>query len=128
MSFKNIQIALDTALKLVPSVPTIAWPNTLFTPTIGTPFVVPNLLPAANTVSTSVETYKGIYQIDINVPINKGTSQIYAIADAIKTYFQAKSLVANGQTTLIQAVSLGLVQRDNAWYSTNVDINYSSFV
>ena len=128
MSFKNIQIALDTALNSVPSVPTIAWPNTLFTPTLGTPFVVPNLLPSANTVSTSVETYKGIYQIDINVPINKGTSQIYAIADAIKTYFQAKSLVANGQTTLIQAVSLGPIQRDNAWYSTNVDINYSSFV
>lgn len=128
MSFKNIQIALDTALKLVPSIPTVAWPNTSFAPVLGTPFVVPNLLPAANTVSTSVETYKGIYQIDINVPINKGTSQIYAIADAIKTYFQAKSLVANGQTTLIQAVSLGLVQRDNAWYSTNVDINYSSFV
>src|SRR3954463_2192287 len=110
MSFQNIQIALDKALQSVPNIPSIAWPNVKYDPIIGTPFIAPSLLAGGNEISTSVEKYKGIYQVDINVPSNAGTKTLYLIADAIKTYFQAKSLVANGQTILIQAVSLGPLQ------------------
>lgn len=127
MSFQNIQVAFNKAIKLVPNIPTIAWPNVKFEPTNNTAFVTPNIIPGSNEVSTSVEKYKGIYQVDINVPLNKGTLQLYSIADAIKTYFQAARLVENGQTIHINEISLGTVQRDNAWYSINIDINYTSY-
>lgn len=129
MSFANIEIALQTQLKVATTLP-IYWPNVTEAPELAASFVKPTLLPAATELFTLAEfhKFKGIYQVDIFVPLNKGTKAIYNIADAIKTSFEAnRTLVANGQNVLIQAVSMGRTQRQDAWFTTFVEINYLSY-
>ncbi len=125
--FSNIQTAMDTTLASTPSVPPIAWSNVEYTPTIGTTFVRPTLMPAGSQMATLNGTLKnpGIYQVDIFTPVGKGEGAALIIADRIKMHFEAnRRLVANSDTIFILQVSLGKGERENAWNHIFVEVNY----
>ena len=129
MSFVNIEIALQTQLSQAVTVP-IYYPNMEQAPQLAASYVRPTLLPAANELYTlnNQKRFKGIYQVDIYVPLNIGFRTAYQIADAIKTSFEGNRILnANGQNVLIQAVSMGKSQRQDAWFTTFVEINYLSY-
>ena len=129
MSFANIEIALQTQLASAVTVP-IYWPNTEQAPQLAASYVRPTLLPAGTELYTlsSFKKFKGIYQVDIYVPLNIGSRTAYQLADAIKTSFEGnRTLTANGQNVLIQAVSMGKTERQDAWFHTFVEINYLSY-
>ena len=50
--YTNIQAALDTELNTISGSPSIAWPNTAFTPTHGTLYLEPTLLPSPSRLET----------------------------------------------------------------------------
>lgn len=130
MSFIDTEKALQKALNSIVDLPRIAWPNTKFEPVIGQSFIRPTLLPAASELYTLNEynKHKGLYQIDIYVPCDKGTKDLYNIADNIRTFFQEnRRLLSNNQTVLVMEIDLGRFERQEAWYTNFVEIHYISF-
>jgi hypothetical protein len=129
MSFLKIQKLLDSRLKLSPSSPFIAWPNTDVKPGNAslTTYVRPTLL-LANTELHTLNDYEripGVYQIDIYGQLNKGIAQTYSLADEIKNHFYAnRTLVQDDTIVLIQAVSLTSTNRDEAWWKAVLEVSF----
>lgn len=126
--FSNIQIALDTTLATVPSVPPIAWSNVDYKSIIGTMFIRPTLLPANASMATLNGAQKniGIYQIDIFSPINVARSTSLALADRIKsTFTSSRVITANSDKIWILQIDLGKGERQDAWDHIFVDIHYN---
>ena len=129
--YTNLQVALETKLNTISGSPSIAWPNTEFTPTHGTLYLEPMLLPIAFNLETLNEDhrYTGIYQINVSVPVEKGTATLNLWLDRIHDLFLGeKRLTAGGDTVFIQNIERGPTQRDTdndiEYYRSNVDISY----
>jgi hypothetical protein len=129
--YTNIQIALDTKLNTISGSPSIAWPNTEFTPTHGTLYLEPIILPIVSSLETlnDYQRYSGIYQINVSVPLEKGTATVNLWTDRIVDLFIGdRRLVSGADTVLIQNTDRGPTQRDTdngvEYYRTNVDINF----
>ena len=129
--YTNIQAALDTELNTISGSPSIAWPNTNFTPTQGTLYLAPNLLPLVSSLETlnDYHRYSGIYQVDILVPLEKGTATLNLWCDRVHDLFPANTtLSSGGDTILIQNINRGLTVRDSdnnhEYYRSSIDINF----
>jgi len=124
--FNNIQNALNAKLASIPAIPLVYYPNSSQEPQRGTNFVRPSLLPAASELYTiNNENYhSGIYQVDIFVKLNNGTSQALLIADAIREAFNRQILNASGTRVFIQNISMSTAERDEAWWRVFLEINY----
>lgn len=124
----NIQIALDTRLsQLESNILQIAWPNVNYNPTVTQIFLRPSLIPGSTELYTLANQHKyiGIYQIDIYVPLNRGTHTLNDYADQILDLFNAdKTLVANGTTVFIQAITPLRMQREENHFSGGIEISY----
>lgn len=124
--FNNIQNALHTKLAAVSGLPTIYYPNDNNEPVRGTNFVRPTLIPAASQLYTiNNENYhSGIFQVDIFVKLNNGTSQALLLADSIREAFNKQVLTASGTRVFIQHISMSRAERDEAWWHVFLEINY----
>lgn len=129
--YTNIQVALDTQLNTISGSPSIAWPNTEFTPSHGTLYLEPILLPIVSNLETlnDYQRFAGIYQINVSVPVEKGTSVLNLWIDRVHDLFISdRTLVAGGDTIMIQNIQRGPTQRDTdddvEYYKTNIDINF----
>lgn len=130
-TYTNIQAALDTHLNTITGSPEIAWPNTLYTPTHGTLYLEPMILAISSSLETLNEyhRYVGIYQINILVPLEKGTATVNTWVDRVSDLFlDNPRLSADTDTVFIQNVNRGPMVRDTddgrEYYRTNVDINF----
>ncbi len=125
--FSNIQRALDTRLNTLINRPYIAWPNTKFIPAENTSYIRPTLLPANSTLYTLNDNHRnsGIYQVDIFVPLEKGLNSALSLVDDVKEHFEnTRDLVAGTDTVHIQQISLGQLERQEAWFRVYLEINY----
>lgn len=128
--FSNIESALNTRLSSVPGLPAVQWPNVKYQPKEGMTFVRPTLLPAASELYrvNDGSLHKGIYQVDVFVPLEKGTRVLNELLDSIEEYFRAsRSLTSGTNTVFIQAIGRGLAQRQESWYVSFVEINYMCY-
>lgn len=130
-TYTNIQAALDTKLNTITGSPDIAWPNTDYTPTQGTLYLEPHLLPVPSQLFTlnDYHRYAGIYQVNVLVPLEKGTATLNLWLDRISDLFLSeKSLTAGSDTILIQNINRGVSIRDTdderEYYRANIDINF----
>ena len=127
--FNDIQNALNQKLQsLSGSLPLILWPNSQKEPLKGVDYLRPTLLPASseNYTLNNGNYHQGIYQIDIFVDLNKGTSTALSIADQIRTLFLRQSIVKNTTIVHIQNISMSQAQRDEGWWHVFVEVNYLS--
>lgn len=126
--FNNIQNALNAKLSAISGVPTIFWPNSIKEPIRGQNFVRPSLLPASSELYTlnNGNYHTGIYQIDIFVKLNNGTSEALLIADAIRDGFNRQRLNSSGTTVFIQNISMSQAERSEAWWRVYLEVNYLS--
>lgn len=129
--YTNIQAALDTQLNTISGSPSIAWPNTAYTPTHGTLYLEPFLLPIPSNLETlnDERRYAGIYQVNVLVPLEKGTATLNLWLDRIHDLFPAStSLSSGGDTIYIQNIDRGPVVRDTdderEYYRGSIDINF----
>ena len=131
--YTNIQAALDTKLNTITGSPSIAWPNTEFTPTHGTLFLEPNILPVPSTLATlnDYHRYGGIYQVNVYVPVEKGTATLNLWLDRVHDLFDKTTLTSGGDSVLIQNIDKGPVLRDTdndiEYYRGNIDINFITY-
>lgn len=125
--FSNIQRALDTHLNTLSSRPYIAWPNTKFNPVENAAYIKPTVLAANSSLETLNDVHKnpGIYQVDIYVPLEKGLNSALSLVDDIKDHFEDnRTLTSGGTIVYIQNVSLGQLERQDAWFRVYLEINY----
>lgn len=130
--FGDIQAALDTRLNSLSGSPSIAWENTSYTPTLGTLYLRPTMLPAESipaTLSTSgTDENTGIYQIDIFAEAGTGYSEIVTMADAIADHFKpVTELTYNSRTVRCIKAFRSSAQTIDGWYQIPVEISYLSF-
>lgn len=126
----DIQNALNSRLNGVTGLPTVAWPNVEFTPTQGTNYVRPTLLPASNVLNAldGDEECKGIYQIDVYTQLKKGTSPLWTIADAIRDHFKnSNSITSGSQVVHIQQVSVSQADRQEGFWHCFVAVTYLAY-
>lgn len=121
----TIRQSLETKLSQISGLPTIAYENTDFKPTVGTPFVMVRLMPtgrrAAVTGPSPQQRYDGILAVDCYNPEGVGP----AAADAIA----AKVLDAFDAATSVDNITIEYAERDRgvidgSWYVVPVNIGW----
>jgi Bacteriophage related domain of unknown function len=128
--FSNIQRGLDTKLATLSGLPAVAWPNVKYTPTLGTTFLRPTVLPSSSDLVTLTDhrVNPGIYQVDIFCEAEKGLNAALTLADNIKTLFETSRRITSGSDTIfIKNVSVGRAERQDAWIRLFIEINYECY-
>lgn len=136
MSHDAIRAALGTRLQLLsPAIP-LAWPNSAYTPVVGTPFArvafLPGLTsnPTMGAGSLDVKRYNGLMQVALFYPINTGEGDPRRKADAVIALFpRGLTLNASGIDVHIDytpSAAPGFTQ--DAWYVLPVSVYYRADV
>jgi len=105
--------AFNTATKPKPAV-TVAWASV---------FVIP-----ATSAQLSIrdsDEMAGVFQIDLNYPVNTGAGAAQAKADAIRAHFKRGTVLSGVEVGTVSCINLGPV---DGWFRVAVSINYRSFV
>lgn len=129
----KIRAALETRLNdLAPAIST-AWENVEFTPVVGTPWQRVNILwasPENTTLGCNRRFERGIFQVTLNYPTNKGASAIDDRVNLLITHFRrGLAMTHSGQTVRITStpsrVTLG---DDGKYFKMVVSINFNAEV
>lgn len=125
-TFNDIQNALNAKLASISGLPTIFYENIQNTPSQGTSYLRPTVLPASSELYTFTEgdLHHGIYQIDIYTQVKKGTSPMLLLADAIRDGFRRAKLTSGSTTVFIQNISISPAQQIENWWHCYVEVNY----
>ena len=132
MSFKNIQLALDTRLNELTGGLPIAWENVNYTPVAGRAWLRPTLI---NSDSQTIcmgdgnQSNPGIYRVDAFYPVGNGSGLVLEKLDQIFEHFKSQPILLAGTTTVwIRNVSvLPRVVEETSWFMGSVNINFASY-
>ena len=105
-----------------------AYPNAAFTkPTASTAWASAFVIPATSAPLSirDSDEMAGVFQIDLNYPINSGAGGAQAKADAIRAHFKRGTVLSGVELGTVSVANLGPV---DGWYRVAVSINYRSFV
>jgi hypothetical protein len=124
--FYDIRAALDARLNTLSGLPDTQWPNRLHTPTEGTLWIRPTVVPGGTRAATfDSDWHEGIYQIDIFAPIGKGAGVSDALRDSLADHFKpGTELISNSTTVRCIRVSQRVARTEGAWYHSIVEISY----
>ena len=124
--FANTRKALETWLNTMSDKPPIAWENVDFKPTENTTFIQPFLLPSPSVLADVnwLQEDRGIFQVDVYVPLGRGTAALNELVDTICNHFKAQTLTAGEAVVEIRPCSYRYVGREDAWYKGIIEINY----
>lgn len=111
--FTDALTAYPNAAFAKPS-PSVAWASV---------FVIPATA-AALSIRDSDEM-AGVFQIDLNYPLNGGAGAVQSKADAIRAHFKRGTVLTGVEVGTVSIANLGPV---DGWYRVAVSINYRSFV
>lgn len=133
MSAKRIRAIYEGRLKTwadarIPAL-RVAYENVPFTPTSGETYLKAYLLPAttaAPDLAGTVTTYRGVFQVSVVVPINKGAGAALGIADELAALFVVNArLTASGFTVQqIAPCSVAPALQDDTNYIVPVSFQY----
>jgi len=132
--YDDIRAALEVKLSNVSGIPAIAYENLSFSPTTGTPFVQPRLIPVSRRPAVRglnpQQRYEGVFRVFCYVPEGNGPSAADDLANKVLDAFDAATDIsftnALGRTTI---VSVDYAERDNGfidnpWYYVAVNIGW----
>lgn len=117
--------ALDTRLAaFTPAMP-IAWPNRVFQPETGTPYLKVDHLPAPR-VRRSIgmdgrDVYPGVYQVMVCYPAGNDAGAAELRADLVAAHFPIGAAYSGVR---IAAVSTAPAIQEPGWFSIPVSITY----
>jgi hypothetical protein len=101
-------------------------------PSVSTPWAAWFNLPASTDVASlgvggNDETV-GVFQVDLNYPLNDGTANALAAVQKLRDYFVAgRRLVYQGQTVKVERVTRNNLRPVDGWQRINVSIFYSAY-
>jgi len=109
----------------------VAYPNTLYEPTINTKWLKVSFLqskPSDTVLSTGYERINGIMQVDINIPKDTGAYDIYEIYKDLKEIFKTNGILRDGDNYVhLQSVYLEGQRVSESWFTKYLTIEYSEF-
>lgn len=133
MSAKRIRALYEGRLKTwaaarVPALP-VSYENVPYTPTTGSTYLKCFLLPATTTsedLAGALTTYRGVFQVSVCAPINKGAGAALGIADELAALFVVNArLTATGFTVQqITPCSVAPALQDDTHYIVPVSFTY----
>lgn len=101
-------------------------------PAVTAPWAAWFNLPASTDVASlgsgGADETVGVFQVDLNYPLNKGTEPILAAVQKLRDYFVAgRRLVYQGQCVKVERVTRNNLRPVDGWQQTNVSIFYSAY-
>jgi hypothetical protein len=133
MSISTVQTLLNAHLEDLTGLPPTQLENTQNLAVTGEAFTRATLIPARSSVlSIGVDgrtELRGLYQVDLFVPLNSGTADVNALADLVVQHFPKGARLTDGSTTVHCALSWREVgRRVEAFYQVPVLVQWSSVV
>lgn len=127
---KAFAVKLNTLT--LPSGVTIAWANTHFQPTLGSPWVRANLIPAQTRQGSigedGTDLHQGIFQVDVFYPSNSGDGAAFALADDILEHFSRGTvLIADGIRVRMETSNPTTPNSEPDWYHVPVELRWFSY-
>lgn len=121
MSYANLQTALDTHLQTLTGLPTLQTENTRNVGRTGESFARATLLPARPTQASvgqhGRDLRRGLYQVDLFVPMDGGTASVNALADSVIEHFpRGLVLTASDTNVAIELAYREVGQRVEQFY------------
>lgn len=131
--FSDIQNILMNALTELDDVQ-IEWENTKIKGQIGRGYIHPQIVSGRSILRDTSGTQEnpGFMQIDIYVPLDKGTKALTDIVDDIYTLLKGQTLTLEVEDPpvtkiYIRDVTRGPSYRSDAWYVGVVDVYYTCY-
>lgn len=127
--FKDIDAALDARLNTMVGLPSVAWPNKKFEPTLETLYLRPTNLQGETVPVTNEDMTVGVYQIDVFAESGNGNATVVAMADTITDHFKhGTEMVSNSIIVESKTVKINNINNDdNGWIHLAVEVEYFSF-
>ena len=127
--FSAIRSAFVTKLQTYVGLPSVAWENVPFTPTSGTTYLQPALLPGEPLQSelgaTGQNRHMGIYQISIFAPTGTGILALNTLRDGLCDHFKRGTVLTYGAISLtIQKAFPGPTMQETDWVHVPISIRY----
>ena len=129
-TFLDVSAALDNQLENMTGLPSVAWPNRKFTPSVGTIYIRPTQLMGDSVPATFDDDQNiGIYQIDIFAPAGGGKTDIQAMADLIADRFKPDTeMTYNNVIVKVKKASQKPARNNgDGWYQMPIEIVYYAF-
>lgn len=128
-AFADISAALDARLNTMSSLPPVAWPNTGYTPIVGTLYLRPHVLPndttQASAGASGLDRHEGIYQVDVLAQAGRGKLEATQMADTVANHFaRGTTLSYNGVNVRTGPTSRTTGDIDGDRFIINVSIPY----
>lgn len=131
MSQKEIKVALDKAVGLLSSDIQTEYENIAFTPTAGIPYQQLHFLPAINAsieISGEASVHRGIYQITLKYPINKGVNPaLDKVESIVKAFPKSRTLIEGNTRVICELPVYRKLGVDGDRYIYAVSIEYKSY-
>lgn len=135
--YDDIRSALEVRLSNVVGIPEIAYENVAYSPTTGTPFIKPQLVPVARRPAVRginpQKRYDGLFRVYCYSPEGSGPAVADNIADLVIEAFDATTDISftnsSSETTI---VSIDYAERNegrplDSWYQVVVDIGWYTY-
>jgi len=127
--YDDIRAALETNLSSVSGLPSVGWENVQFSPTTGTPYVKPRLIPTRREPAVRGTNpqmfYQGICRVECYVPEDQGPSAGDELADKIIDAFEAATDVSySGTIVSIRYAEREMAEIDGPFYMIPVNIGW----
>ena len=126
----DVNNALSTKLNDLGSLPQVAWENLLFTPTRGTEFLRPTVLPVSAdfVLLDGTQRNTGIYVIEMFFPKQNGSGNMLTLADRIYDHFRADTFLTAGTTKVyIKEIERTPIRIDESWAVSTIDIHFDYY-
>lgn len=131
--WKDIQAALDNWLDTGTASIDIAWENAGYTPSVGTEYLRPTLIPAKTRQATlgsgGRNEVSGTYVVGCFYPAGDGSADALTMADAICSRFRRGTVIsANGLAVRIDRVVRLKAVQEPRWFQVPVAIGWLAYV
>ncbi|MDH4581374.1 hypothetical protein E8F20_05725 [Pseudomonas sp. BN415] len=112
-------------------IPTAGEGKNFTPPAVTAPWAAWFNLPASTDVASNgsggMDETVGVFQVDLNYPLNDGIGNILAAVQKLRDYFVAgRRLVYQGQCVKVERVTRNNLRPVNGWQQINVSIYYSA--
>jgi len=130
--FTDTSAAFDARLSTMTNLPPVASENEQYTPTQGTLYLRPTLLPGetvqASLGSAGHDVTNGIYQVDIFAEAGQGKAEAIAMADNVANHMKRGTILTyNSRDVIIKSAQRRAGIESDGWYQLPVEIVFITY-
>ena len=125
----SIRAAFATKLQAFTGLPPVAWENVPYTPTTGTTYIRPVLLPAepfqAEIGTNGANRHSGVYQISVFAPAGQGVGALNTLVGSLCDHFKRGTALSYSPVTVtVQKAYPSPAMQETDWQQVAISIQY----